>query len=235
MTHEKDKARPGPGPLHARREQPGPVPPDKGSADGEQPARNEAPSPGADTEDVAQQKTPRRLWSTRRIPAALAAAVVLVVAGFLLFDVVWARTGHSAVGSRGPADELATRPLDDVWMLTGAAVAAALGLWLIVLALTPGLRHLLPLRPHDDGARMRAALDRDGAAQLLRDTAMRVPGVGRARVRVRRRRITMRADVRFRDPHEVENDLIASARDDERNRLSLARPPRLKVRARPHT
>ncbi|MEU1466427.1 DUF6286 domain-containing protein, partial [Streptomyces sp. NPDC005727] len=60
-------------------------------------------------------------------------------------------------------------------MLTGAAVAGAVGLWLIVLALTSGLRHQLPLRSPADCPRLRAFLDRDGAAALLRDAAMRVP------------------------------------------------------------
>jgi hypothetical protein len=40
--------------------------------------------------------------------------------------------------------------VDDVWILTGAALAAATGLWLIILALTPSLRHQFPLRVPSD-------------------------------------------------------------------------------------
>jgi hypothetical protein len=174
-----------------------------------------------------------RPWSARRIPAALVASVILVAAAVALFDVVAVRAGRPvAAWRRHLADELATRPLDDVWVLTGAAVAAALGIWLIVLALTPGLRHWLPLRSPAPG--LRASLDRDGAADLLRDAAMRVPGVSTARVRVRRHRVKARADIRFRDPQQVKDDLTAVL-DQERDQLVLARPPRIVVRVRQRT
>lgn len=186
-------------------------------------------------DDGSRQHPSRRLWSERRIPAALTALVVLVCAGFLLFDVASVRAGNNAASwRRHLARELAGRPVDDVWMLTGAAVAAALGLWLVVLALTPGVRHLLPLNSPAGRPDLKATLDRDGAAQLLRDAALRVPGVSRARVRVRRRRITTRADVRFRDPDEVRDDLT-SVLHEERGRLALAHPPRLTVRVRQRT
>ncbi|NEC37695.1 hypothetical protein G3I66_31645, partial [Streptomyces rubrogriseus] len=57
------------------------------------------------------------------------------------------RAGRSALGCRRDlARQLAERPVDDTWVLVGACVAAALGLWLLVLALTPGLRRVLPMR-----------------------------------------------------------------------------------------
>src|SRR5690349_9297216 len=88
-----------------------------------------------------------RPWSARRITAALVASVILVAAVAALVDVIAVRAGRPAAAwRRHLADELATRPVDDVWMLTGAAVAAAVGVWLIVLALTPGQRRWLPLR-----------------------------------------------------------------------------------------
>ncbi|MFD3588005.1 DUF6286 domain-containing protein [Streptomyces sp. NPDC058683] len=174
-----------------------------------------------------------RPWSARRLPAALVASLVLVAAGAALVDVVAVRAGRPAAAwRRHLAAELATRPVDDVWMLTGAAVAAAVGVWLIVLALTPGLRHWLPLRSPAPG--LRAALDRDGAADLIRDAAMRVPGVRKARVRVRRHRVKARADVRFREPRQVKDDLTAVL-GDECDQLALARPPRIVVRVRRRT
>ncbi|MFE0454589.1 DUF6286 domain-containing protein [Streptomyces sp. NPDC058914] len=176
-----------------------------------------------------------RPWSARRIPAALVASVILVAAVVVLVDVIAVRAGRPAAAwRRRLADELATRPVDEVWMLTGAAVAAAVGVWLIALALTPGQRRRLPLRCPTDCPRLRASLDREGAAGLLRDAAMRVPGVGAARVLVRRHRIKARADVRFRDPQQVKDDLTAVL-DEERDRLALARPPRIVVRVRQRT
>ncbi|WP_327300172.1 DUF6286 domain-containing protein [Streptomyces goshikiensis] len=123
--------------------------------------------------------------------AATAGLVAGMALGFAV-DVVAVRAGRPAAAwRRHLTGELGTRPVDDVWMLTGAAVATAVGLWLIVLALTPGLRHQLPLRTPTPG--VRACLDRDGAADLLRDAAMQVPGVSTARIRVRRHRVKARA------------------------------------------
>jgi hypothetical protein len=162
------------------------------------------------------------------------ALVVLLVAGALLFETVWQRAGNAAtVWWKSVSDGLAGRPVDDTWILTGAAIAAAVGLWLIVLALTPGLRRKLPLRvPVGRKGRMRAELDRDGAALLLRDAAMRVPGVSRARVRVSRRRVKVRADASFRDPATVKSQVTDTVRREQRDRLALVRTPGLKVRVR---
>ncbi|WP_318199252.1 DUF6286 domain-containing protein [Streptomyces sp. SCL15-4] len=191
--------------------------------------------PDATAQERGGGRRTHRPWSARRLPAALVAAVILVAAVAALADVVAVRAGgSSAAWRRHLTDALATRPLDDVWMLTGAAVAAAVGLWLIALALTPGLRQWLPLRSTAGCPRLRASLDRDGAAGLLRDAALRVPGVGAARVRVRRHRVKARADVRFRDPRQVEDDLTAVL-DEERDRLALAAPPRIVVRVRQRT
>ncbi|MFB9580889.1 DUF6286 domain-containing protein [Streptomyces goshikiensis] len=164
--------------------------------------------------------------------AATAGLVAGMALGFAV-DVVAVRAGRPAAAwRRHLTGELGTRPVDDVWMLTGAAVATAVGLWLIVLALTPGLRHQLPLRTPTPG--VRACLDRDGAADLLRDAAMQVPGVSTARIRVRRHRVKARADVRFRDLQQVKDDLTAVLQE-ERDRLALARPPHIAVRVRRRT
>ncbi|MDX3537259.1 DUF6286 domain-containing protein [Streptomyces sp. MB09-01] len=172
-----------------------------------------------------------RRWSARRTPAAITALLIGAAAGTLLFDIVRVRAGQPAAAWRTHlADELATRPLDDVWIQIGAAVLGLLGLWLIVLAVTPGLRHEVPLKTSD--GQMRAVMDRDSAALLLRDAAMRVPGVSAARIRVFQHRVKARADVRFRAPADVKADLLAALRE-ELDRLALARPRGLSVRVRP--
>ncbi|MFD3471093.1 DUF6286 domain-containing protein [Streptomyces sp. NPDC058682] len=173
----------------------------------------------------------RRPWSARRIPAALTALIIAVAAGTLLFDVIRVRAGQVAGGWRiRLADELAARPLDDPALQIGAAVIAVIGLWLIILALSPGLRHQLPLETPD--AEMRAVLDREAAELKLRDAAMRVPGVSAAKVRFFQHRVKARADVRFRAPADVKADLLA-ALQEALDRLALARPPSLDVRVRP--
>ncbi|MFH8977728.1 DUF6286 domain-containing protein [Streptomyces sp. NPDC017890] len=173
-----------------------------------------------------------RFWSPRRVPAGIVALLLLFVAGAFLYDVAAVRAGRSALGWRRElARQLADRPLDDTWVLAGAGVAAVLGLWLLVLALTPGLRKVLPMRrTHPD---VRAGLHRDAAATVLRDRAMEVAGVQSARVRVRRREARVRARSHFRELDDVRADLDGVLHDAARG-LGLARQPAVTVRvARP--
>lgn len=168
-----------------------------------------------------------RFWSARRVPAALLSLVLLGAAGLLLYDIAAVRADHPAMQwRRSLADGLAERRLDDVLVLVGAGVAAAIGLWLILLALTPGLRDLLPMRR--DRAGVRAGLDRTAAALVLRDRAVEVSGVQSVRVRMARRRAKVRAVSHFRELDDVRADLdavLARAVDE----LGLAKPPGLSV------
>ncbi|WP_225627399.1 DUF6286 domain-containing protein [Streptomyces werraensis] len=172
----------------------------------------------------------RRFWSARRVPAGLVALAILVVAGWFLYDIAAVRADRPGMSwRRDLARQLAERPLDDVWVLTGAAVAAALGLWLLVLALTPGLRSLLTMRRvHPD---VRAGLDRDAAATVLRDRALEVAGVQSVRVAVKRRKTDVRAVSHFRDLDDVRDDLTAVLEGAIRG-LGLARPSTLSLRVR---
>ncbi|MFF4868874.1 DUF6286 domain-containing protein [Streptomyces sp. NPDC000961] len=192
-----------------------------------------APAPAPAREEEPGTTAPaRRFWAVRRAPAALLAAVVLGGAGLLLYDVAAVRADHSAMAWRKEtAEGLATRPLDSTWVMAGASLAALIGLWLLFLALTPGLRSVLPMRrDHPD---VRAGLDRKAAALILRDRAMEVSGVQSAKVRVRRSKAAVRAVSHFRDLDEVRTDLeraVTTGIDE----LGLAHPPAPKVRvARP--
>jgi len=168
-----------------------------------------------------------RFWSARRVPAALLALVLLGAAGLLLYDIAAVRAGHPAMQwRRSLADGLAERPLDDVAVLVGAGVAAAIGLWLLLLALTPGLRDLLPMRR--DRAGVRAGLDRTAAAMVLRDRAVEVPGVQSVRVRMGWKKAKVRAMSHFRELDDVKNDVNAVLASAVRE-LGLAKPPGLSV------
>jgi hypothetical protein len=171
-----------------------------------------------------------RFWSARRVPATLVALLLLAVTGLFLYDVAAVRADRPAMHWRRElARQLAERPLDDTAVLVGAGVAAALGLWLIVLAATPGLRAVLPMRrAHTD---VSAGLHRNAAALVLRDRAMEVSGVQSARVRVRRTRADVHAVSHFRELDEVQDDLD-TALDEAVKGLGLARPPLLSVHVR---
>ncbi|QNP73489.1 hypothetical protein IAG44_31250 [Streptomyces roseirectus] len=193
----------------------------------------EKPDSGPQTpphEPGAPAAAVRRFWSVRRAPAALTALAVLAVAGVFLYDIAAVRADRPAMRWRRElAHQLAQRPLDDTWVLTGAGVAAALGLLLLVLAVTPGHRDVLPMRPtHPD---VRAGLHRDAAALVLRDRAMEVSGVQSVHVRMGRRRIDVRAVSHFRDLDDVRADLeatLGAALDG----LALAHPPALSAHVR---
>jgi Family of unknown function (DUF6286) len=170
----------------------------------------------------------RRFWSVRRVAATIVSLVLLGAAGLVLYDIVAVRVGRPAMyWRRWLARELAERPLDDTWVLVGAAVAMALGLWLVWLAVTPGLRWLLPMRREDED--VRAGLERNAAALALRDRAMEVSGVQSARVRMRRRAVRVRARSHFRALDDVHDDLVA-ALGVGIGELGLARPLKLSVR-----
>ncbi|MEH0582362.1 MULTISPECIES: DUF6286 domain-containing protein [Streptomyces] len=191
----------------------------------EKPPQDTDPGQGGDTGPANH-----RFWSARRVPAAVVAVLVLVVSGAFLYDVAAVRAHRPVMAWRRElARQLAERPLDDVWVLIGAGVAAALGLWLVVLAVTPGLRDVLPMtRPHSD---VRAGLHRGAAALVLRDRAMEIAGVQSARVRVGRRRADVRVVSHFRDLDDVHADLEAVLTDAVRG-LGLTRPPALAVQVR---
>jgi hypothetical protein len=183
-------------------------------------------APAADEPGAVRAK---RFWSSRRVPATLAAAVVLGLAGLFLYDVASVRSGRQGMyWRRKLADELATRHLDDVWIILGASVCAALGLWLLVLALTPGERAVLPMARRGPQG-VRAGLDRRAAELVLRDRAMEVSGIRWARVAVGRRRIKARTASHFRDLDDVRRDLT-TALDEAVRQLGLAKPPHLRVR-----
>lgn len=195
---------------------------------------SDAPRPMRQAASAAHHEPPagpaRRFWSVRRVPATLVAALLAVLAGLLLYDVVSVRADRPAAAWRRTlADELATRGLGDGWVVAGAVATLLLGVWLVTLSLTPGLRGLLPMR--QDGEALRAGMARAAAAVVLRDRALQVSGIETVRVRVGRRRIQVRAQAHFRDLDVVRADLD-TVLDHSIRELGLARPPALAVHVR---
>ncbi|WP_406204880.1 DUF6286 domain-containing protein [Kitasatospora sp. NBC_01560] len=163
-----------------------------------------------------------RLRAPRTTAAVLVATGALLLAGALLYDVIAVRTGLPAGRWRATtADELATRHLDDPWVLLGAGAAVLLGGWLLWLAFAPGLRRWLSLLPHGGTS---AAVDRTGVGTLLVDRAAGLPGVEHLTVRINSRRVKV-VLTGPADPASVQRQLR-----DELARVTLARPLRLDVR-----
>ncbi|WP_432071151.1 DUF6286 domain-containing protein [Streptomyces sp. AA1529] len=208
----------------------GPEPPGPASPDASGPSGSGSAPPEEAGEAGSGEGKAGRFWSVRRGPSAVVALLLFAGTGILLYDAASVRAGRAGMAWRRTlTDELASRRLDDVLMLAGAAVLAALGLWLLVLALTPGKRSLLTMRP--DVPRVRAGLERSAAALVLRDRAMEVSGVQAVRVTVSRRRVRARATAHFRDLDRVRGDLDGALRSGIAE-LGLARRPGLAVRVR---
>lgn len=192
------------------------------------PAHENTPSGG---------RAARRPWSPRRFPAALVALVAAAACAALLYDVLSVHLAdRPPAGPRtGAVDWLATHGPGDPAVVAGGAVAAVLGAWLLCLALTPGLRGVLPMAPVPGGHGQRAVLDRTAAAGLVRDAASAVPGVTHVRVRCGRRRVRLRARLSFGDRPATRAALRTTAGAALAS-LGLSRPlkPRVTLRPTPH-
>ncbi|WP_432082188.1 DUF6286 domain-containing Asp23/Gls24 family envelope stress response protein [Streptomyces sp. WAC 04229] len=197
--------------------------------------RTAPPPPPAD--GAGPSRRARRPWSARRVPAALVALVGTGAGALLLYDVL---AVHLA--DRGPAswrtdavDWLATHGPGDTPVVAGGAVAAVLGAWLLWLALTPGLRGVLPMAPVSASGPQRAVLERPAVAELLRDAVTAVPGVTDVRVRCGRRRVRVRARLGFGD-RTTTRTAVREATATTLDALGLTRPltPRVTLRPEPH-
>ncbi|MFI6339627.1 DUF6286 domain-containing Asp23/Gls24 family envelope stress response protein [Streptomyces sp. NPDC050535] len=186
------------------------------------------------TETVAAVRTPRRSWSRRRLPMALLTLGAAMACGALAVDLIRVHAAHRppAAWRTGTLHWLSGHGPGDPAVLAGACAVALLGLLLCTLALAPGHRRLLAVTspaPH-----LRAAVDRATVAALVRDAVGETDGIGPVKVRVRRRRVTVRAGLAFGD----RTTALDTVRNTARRVLAdcaLRRTPRLSVTVRPET
>ncbi|MEU1529099.1 DUF6286 domain-containing protein [Streptomyces fagopyri] len=143
---------------------------------------------------------------------ALAGGAGAVLCGAVAFDMIQARAAHrpAAVWRTGTPDWPSGHgPGDTSVVLLGAGLALS-GLWLTVLAVTPGRRR--PLTLSAPGTRLDAAADRSAVAASVRDAVAEAAGIGPARVRVRRRRVVVRAGIAFGDRTTAHAHVTAATR-----------------------
>ncbi|MET8926051.1 DUF6286 domain-containing protein [Streptomyces sp. NPDC004623] len=185
------------------------------------------PPAGGDARPAA-----RRWWSSRRLPVAVVSGAAALVCGALTLDVARVRLlGLPPARWRGGAvDWLSTHGSGDLPVVLGGAGAALTGLVLVVLAVTPGQRRLLPLSPPVDQPVF--ALDRSAVSARVEEAVSDVAGIGRVRVRVGRRRVLVRARLSFGDREAARIGVEAAARLAVGG-CALRRAPRLRVRLQP--
>ncbi|MEU5279451.1 DUF6286 domain-containing protein [Streptomyces asoensis] len=178
-------------------------------------------------------RTPRRRWSGRRVPVTLLTAAATVATGALALDLVRVHTAHQAPAAwrTGAVHWLAGHGPGDPAVVAGGVLLALAGVWMAVLALTPGRRRrstLLALAP-----RVEAAMDRSAVEALLRDAAGGIEGVTAVRVKTSRRRAVVRAALAFGDRAAAHAAVTAAARD-ALTACRLRRAPRLRIVVTPH-
>ncbi|MFD3871885.1 DUF6286 domain-containing protein [Streptomyces sp. NPDC058623] len=161
-----------------------------------------APDP-LTSNDGPPTRGPRRWWSARRAPTAVLVLLAAAACAAVTVDVIRVHAGgHRAAEWRlHTVDWFAAHRFGDLGVTVGAAVGAVVGLWLLAQALTPGRRGRLTVS--GPTPRHNVAVDRSTVAELVRGAVHDVPGIETLRVRVGRRRLTVRARLAFGDQQEA--------------------------------
>ncbi|MFG2370200.1 DUF6286 domain-containing protein [Streptomyces sp. NPDC048504] len=177
-------------------------------------------------------RTAARWWSGRRFPVALLTSAAALGCGALAVDLIEVHMAHHAAAAwRVSAGRwLSGHGPGDPAVVIAGGLTALLGVWMIVLAVTPGLRHRSTVRT--EAERVDAAVDRSAVESLVRDAVGDVAGIGAVRVRVRRRRIAVRASLAFGDRAEASAAVTAAARATVTS-CRLRREPRIRVTVTP--
>lgn len=165
------------------------------------------PTPQA---DVAQRDAAARAFRPRRVVTAVLVATLLAVAGILTaIMVISAVTGHHDV-LFATAVAHAGRQLhwDDPATLAIGAAAAAIGIILIALGLVPGRGTMVAIVSPDP--QTVTGITRYGLRRYLAAAATEVDGISRARVKIRPRRVRVKASSPLRDARGLSGQVKAA-------------------------
>ncbi|MGW0798065.1 DUF6286 domain-containing protein [Streptomyces sp. NPDC002692] len=170
------------------------------------------PSVSAPRSEGGDRRAPRRRWSRRRVPMTAVMFMGAVSFGAVALDMIRVRVAHrpAAAWRTGTLNWLTGHGPGDTQVVLAGGGLALLGLWLTVLAVTPGRRRLLTLSA--PGTSLDAAADRSAVAASVRDAVADVPGIGPVAVRVRRRRVVVRAGLAFGDQDTARDEVAAATR-----------------------
>ncbi|MEU7335193.1 DUF6286 domain-containing Asp23/Gls24 family envelope stress response protein [Streptomyces sp. NPDC007074] len=170
------------------------------------------PSVSAPRSEGGDRRAPRRRWSRRRVPMTAVMLIGAVSFGAVALDMIRVRVAHrpAAAWRTGTLNWLTGHGPGDTQVVLAGGGLALLGLWLTVLAVTPGRRRLLTLSA--PGTSLDAAADRSAVAESVRDAVADVPGIGPVAVRVRRRRVVVRAGLAFGDRDTARDEVAAATR-----------------------
>ncbi|MFG2899889.1 DUF6286 domain-containing Asp23/Gls24 family envelope stress response protein [Streptomyces zaomyceticus] len=157
---------------------------------------------------AAQQPLPLRVsrpWSPRRAATVGLAVAVALLSALMLWTVLQQHLPGTAAPPWRQVRQWTTVSGGRPYVRLAAAVATAAGAWLILLALSPGHRRLLPLRCH---APARAVISRTHAARLIRAAVTEVPGLRVHAVRFTPRKVTVRAEAAYGTPRDIRDHTL---------------------------
>jgi hypothetical protein len=179
-----------------------------------------------------RRKARREFRPRRRIPGVLVAAVI-VAAGIV--GCIWAASAalshplgnipHSDFA--GPLQS--TVHWDDTGTLLVASAVAFVGFLLVVIAVIPGRTRAIPLASGDDS--LVIGVPRRSLRRSLGWLAADVAGIDKAKVRIGRHSVKVRATTRLRDPAGLRESVHAVV-EDRLAQLDPLWPVRVKVRLR---
>ena len=197
--------------------------------DGERPVPARA---GAWSLPGPRRKARREFRPRRRIPGVLLAAV-LAAAGIV--GCVWAASAALShplwnIPYRDFAGPLQSSVhWDDTGTLLVASAVAFVGFLLIVIAVVPGRTRAVPLASGDES--LVIGVPRRSLRRSLGWLAADVAGIDKAKIRIGRHSVRVRATTRLRDPAGLRESVQAVV-EDRLARLDPLWPVRVKVRLR---
>lgn len=168
---------------------------------------------------------------TNRLLATIVALAILALGILVPVEVIRAVLHQRSwvLPWRTWTQHLQTNTWQTGWVRALLIAVAVLGLLLLFAQLKPRRPGLLPLAPLTDG--VAAGTTRRSLQNALRRAATEVDGVAQATAKARRRRVSITAGSRLRDPAGLE-DQVRERVGARLADLQLARAPRLKVSVR---
>ncbi|SFQ21500.1 DUF6286 domain-containing protein [Actinomadura madurae] len=153
----------------------------------------------------------RHAFRSRRVPSALAGALLMAAAGVLTaIEVISALLDRQA--HIFPHGWVQDAEWNDWYVLAIFATLALIGVFFVLAALLPGTSRIVPLHGRDSGLVM--GVSRRGLKRVVAAAAEGAPGVsGVRRVRLRRRQVKVVAETPVHAPARLDEGVAEAVRE----------------------
>jgi hypothetical protein len=166
-----------------------------------------------------------------RVVAVILGLILLSLGALITAEVIWSkgmgRSGHLVLPYESSSRYLHHHAWSSTPIRVISAAVAAVGLILLLLELKR--RRPAALTMAGSTAGVVTSISRRSLGRMLTRVAASVPGIAEGRARVSRRRATVRAQTRLRDPGDLEQQL-GREMSESLDSMQLTRPLRLRIR-----